>query len=133
MADLPEDVDETDHGSEKPEQRRELRDGREQVQFFLKPRNFRKARLLDGFTHAVTAVFTVQDGGFDEARDGPGGGIANGNGLDNVAALDDGADAVEEFGGVDLRTMAEQRAFDEHDGGGGGGDQDQPDHRPAVG
>ena len=78
-------------------------------------------------------MFARENGSFDEPRDGTSRGIANGNRLDDVAALDDGADAIEKLGGVDLRAMTKKRAFDEHDGGGGGGDEDEPDDRPAIG
>ena len=78
-------------------------------------------------------MVAVENGGFDEARDGAGRGIANGNGLDHVVALEHGAHAVEEFGGINLRAVAIQHALDEHGEGGGRGEQNQPDHRAAIG
>jgi len=39
----------------------------------------------------------------------------------------------EKFGGIDLRAMAIQHALDEHGEGDGRGEQNQPDHRAAIG
>ena len=115
-------ADETEDGAEQTQQRRDLRDGGEQIQFLLEPRHFGQAGFLDGLAHALAALVAVEDGGFDEARDRAGRGVADGNGLDDVVALEHGAHAVEEFGGIDLRAVAVQRALDEHDEGDGRGD-----------
>ena len=53
--------------------------------------------------------------------------------LDDVVAFEHGAHAVEELGGVDLRAVAVQEAFDEHDDPHRAREQDDPEHRPAIG
>jgi len=58
------------------EQRRDLRDGGEQVQPFFEQRHFGEAGFLDRFTHAFAAPVAVEDRGLDEARDGAGRGVA---------------------------------------------------------
>jgi hypothetical protein len=127
-----EDVDHAQHGAKQAEQWRDLRDGGEQIQFFLEPRDFRQAGFLQRFAHAVAAKITVEDGGLDQPRDRPGRGVADRKRLDDVVALEDDADAVEELRGIDLRAMAVQDAFDEdHDGDGARG-QNHPEHRPAI-
>ena len=110
-----------------------MRDGGQQIQPLLQQRHLGEPGLLDGFAHALAALVAVEDGGLDNARDRAGRGVANRNGLDHVVALEHGADAVEELGGIDLRAVAEQRALDENDEGGRRGDHNQPDHRVAVG
>ena len=125
-------VHEAEDGAEEAEQRGDLGDGGEEVELFLEAGDFGEAGLLDGFADAVTAFLAVDDGGLDEAGDRSGGGVADGDGLDDVFALENGADAVEEFGGVNLGAVAEEGALDKDDEGDDGGDEDDPDDQPAM-
>ena len=110
-----------------------MRDGGEQVQPLFELRHFGQPGFLDRLADALAALVAVQNGGLDDARDRTGRGVADGNGLDDVVALEHVADAVEEFGGVDLRAVTVEDALDEHNEGDGCGEQNQPDHRAAVG
>jgi hypothetical protein len=55
-----------------PEQRRDLRDGGEQIQSLLQQRHFGQPGFLDGFAHALAAFVAVEDRGLDERATGPG-------------------------------------------------------------
>ena len=92
-----------------------------------------EAGLFHRLAHAVAPAVAVENGGFDQARHRTGRGITDGNGLDDIVALEHISHAVEEFSGIDLRTVAVQHAFDKHHQRNGRGDQNQPDHRAAVG
>ncbi len=126
-------MDEAQHGAQQTYQRRKLRNRREQAQFPLQPRHFCRAGFLQRLAHALPALVTIHDGSLDQPCDGPGRGVANGQRLDQVVALQDGADAVEEFGRVDLRAVAMQKPLDEHRHRYRADDQEQPQHRAAVG
>jgi hypothetical protein len=127
-----EDLDEAEHGAQQAHQRRKLGDGGEQVEFVFEWRHFDEAGFFEGFAHAVAALVAVQDRDLHEARDRTGRGVADGDGFDDVVALEDVAHAVEELDGVDLGAMEMQHAFNEHDHARGAGKQDDPDHRAAL-
>ena len=128
---LHENIDETEDGAEQPQQRRDLRDGGEQIQPLFEAGHFGQCRPPRRPRGHARGPFAVENGRLDEARDGAGRGVADRNGLDNVVALDDRADAVEKLGGIDLRAVTKQHPLDKHDEGGCPGNQNQPDHRAA--
>ena len=123
---LVKNLDEPQHRAQQAEQRGQLRNRREQIQLLFQPRHFRRTRFFQRFAHPLPAVVAVQDGGLDQPRDGAGGGVANGQRLDHVIALEDGAHAVEKLGRVNLRAMTMQKPLNEGRHGHGADEQEQP-------
>jgi len=124
--------DETKDGAEQAEERRELGDSGEQIQFFLEAGHLGQACFFQRFADAFAPVVAIEDGGFDEASDGAGRGIADGKGLDDIIAFEDVADAVEELGRINLGAMAVKKSFDKNDDSNGAGEKDDPEDRTAV-
>ena len=78
-------------------------------------------------------MIAIEDGDLDEPRHGAGCGVADGNGFHHVVALDHGAHAVEELGGIDLRAVTMQGAFNEDHDSCRTRKKNDPEHRAAVG
>src|SRR6185503_1639745 len=79
--------DKAQHRAQQAEQWRNLRNGGNEVQLFLQPRNFFRPGLLNGFADAFAILVAMQDGGLDDVRDRARRGITDGDGLDDVVPL----------------------------------------------
>ena len=82
---------------------------------------------------ALATALAAQDGVLHEPRDGAGRGVADGERLHDVVALEHRAHAGEELGGIDLRAVEVEHPLDKHGDGHCAQEQQQPHNRPARG
>src|SRR5436190_2017318 len=128
----PKRLDKSNYCTKEAKQGSQLSNCRKQVQLFFEPGHFSQAGFLQSFANALATVIPVQNSGFNQARDRAGGGVANGQGFNDVFPLQNGSDAVQELGGIDLSAMTVKKALNKNDYGDRAAEQNDPQHQPAV-
>lgn len=98
----------------RPNQGPDLCEGGEHAQVRFEAGHLGEADFLQRFLHAFASEFAVEDGGFDQAGDGAGRGLADGDGFEDLSSIEHVAHAAEELDRVDLHAVIMQESLDDH-------------------
>jgi len=104
-----------EYGAEQSEHRQDLCKGDEQVGMTFESRNLPDAGLPNGPSECVPIFVAMQQGGSYEVGGRARGLVADGNGLEVVAAAEVGGDSVQEIINFDLGAVQMKKAFEEND------------------